>query len=694
MTATVTPDWVFANAEKPAPTLREKGWASFKKLAVRAQLAVDAFERKRLDPLLDRALVAWGDRRQAQRQALGNTPLIETLTAEEQQLNHRLYLSAGSLGIAVVGRLFYPPLLLLSLPGLAYGAVQLYAQAYTTLVNERKLDVNVLAAIVNTAYIGGGYWVLGNLTNTSYFLSAKLLRDVKAQLQADLISTLAQHPHLVWTVVNGQELQRRLDALQVGDVVVVHGGEIVPIDGVICEGIATVDEQMLTGEARPVEKGVGDPIYSATLLLSGKLFITLQRAGAETLVARIGEVLAQTVDFHSTRQLHVQKLTDRLVPPILGLAALTAPFLGVNAAAAVVDSHPNRQLNIYGSLGVLNAFVRAAEQGVLIKDGRSLELLRQVDTLIFDKTGTLTQEEPVVAAIYCADEIGEAQLLAYAAAAEQHQSHPIARAILAAARARGVATPQIEEASLKVGLGLTVKSADQRILVGSTRFMALHAIPIPEQFAALEEKSQQLGHLLVWVARNDSMVGAVELQVALRAEAVAVVTALRGYSQIRTVLVVSGDQPLPTEQAALAIGADGWYAETLPMQKAELVARLQEAGRKVCFVGDGINDTIALKQADVSISLRGATSAAVDSANVLLMDANLSQLPALFGLAQSFEASQRLLMVPVLGASALGLVGIYLWGWGLAATTILGQISLIGGASVTLKQRLLPEKGA
>ena len=190
------------------------------------------------------------------------------------------------------------------------------------------------------------------------------------------------------------------------------------------------------------------------------------------------------------------------------------------------------------------------------------------------------------------------------------------------------------------------------------------------------------------------MVGAVELQVALRAEAVAVVTALRGYSQIRTVLVVSGDQPLPTEQAALAIGADGWYAETLPMQKAELVARLQEAGRKVCFVGDGINDTIALKQADVSISLRGATSAAVDSANVLLMDANLSQLPALFGLAQSFEASQRLLMVPVLGASALGLAGVYLWGWGLAATTLLGQISLIGGASVILKQRLLPEKGA
>ena len=691
MNATFTTDRAFGPVRTFAKQAGAQSWASVKRLAVRSQRAVDAFERRRLDPLLDRALALWGDRRAEQQQQVGVRSLFTALTVEDRQLNRGFYLCAGSFGIAVVGRLFYPPLQLLSLPGLLYGAWQLYRQAYITLVNERRLDVNVLMALVNTAYIGGGYWVLGNFTNTSYFFSTRLIKAVKARLQADLISALSNHPRLVWTLVGGHEVQRPLDELQAGDLVIVHAGEVLPVDGIICAGIATLDEHMLTGEARPVEKSVGDRVFTATLLLGGKLQITIEQAGTETMVARIGAVLAQTVDFRSTRQLQVQQLTDRLVAPVLGLAAITWPFLGVSAAAAVVTQHPYRQLNVFGSLGILNAFVMAAEQGLLIKDGRTLELLQQVDTLVFDKTGTLTQAEPQVMATHCVEGVEEAQLLAFAAAAEQHQSHPIARAILAKARERGVTTPWIDEATLKVGLGLAVTIAGQTILVGSTRFMGLHAIPIPAQFATLQEKSQQLGHLLVWVARAGVMIGAIELEIALRPEATAVVAALRQRAHIRTIMIVSGDHAIPTEQAALAIGADGWYAETLPTGKAELLARLQAAGRKVCFIGDGINDAIALKQAHVSVSMRGATSAALDTAHVVLMDGSLTQLPSLFELAERAERNQRTMMVPVLGTSVLGLIGIYSWGWGLTAATILDQLSAIGGATVIMRQRLLPD---
>ncbi|MBX3014252.1 MAG: HAD-IC family P-type ATPase [Caldilineaceae bacterium] len=667
-------------------------WAAARALGSRLRGALEKVEREQVEPWLEQLLQRWGDPRRQQEERLGAALSVELISVEERELNRRLYFSAFSLGVAVIGRLVYPPLQLLSLPGLAYGAWQLYRQAYTTVVDERRLDINVLMALVNTAQLAGGYWVLGNLTTTSYFFSTKLLRVVKARLEQDLVSALAQQPRLVWTEVAGQVVQRRLDELQIGEVVLVHAGEVIPVDGVIRAGMATVDEHMLTGEAHPVEKGVGDPVFTATLLLTGKLAITVEEAGEATLVARIGAVLAQTVDFRSTRQLRMQTLTDQLVLPTLGLAAVTLPFLGVSAAAAVVNNHPFRHLNNFAALGMLNAFVFAAEQGILIKDGRSLELLHEVDTLIFDKTGTLTQTQPVVTALHTVEGVTAEELMTAAVAAEQHQRHPIARAILAAAQEQGIAILPIDEATFKVGLGLVVSAGGQTIHVGSARFMALEAIDLPATLLPLQSASQEQGHLLVWVARAGSIIGAVELQMALRPEAKRVIAALRQQARLREVIIISGDHPIPTHQAAVAVGADRSYAETLPTGKAEVIAQLQAEGRKVCFIGDGINDAIALKQAHVSISLSGATLAAIDTAHVVLMDESLTQLPALFQLAHRFEQNQRTMMVPVLGTSVLGLAGIYFWGWGLVASTILDQLSLIGGSAVILRPRLLPQQ--
>lgn len=670
------------------------GWPTVQRIGARlgtqARKGLAKLEREQVEPLLERALQLWGDPRRQQRQRLGTLLQSAEVSAAERQVNRGLYLSGASLGVALVGRLFYPPLQLLSLPGLLYGTWRLYHKARTTLEQERRLDVDGLMLLVNVAYISGGYWILGNITTTSYFFSTKLLMVIKDRLQQELITALTQQPRQVWTEVNGQEVQRRLDGLQAGDVVIVYAGEVLPVDGIICTGAATLDEHMLTGEARPIEKSVGDQVFTATLLLTGKIAVTVEQAGATTLVARINEVLAQTVDFRSTRQLRMQALTDRLVAPTLGLAAVTLPFLGVSAAAAVVNSHPFRHLNNFAALGMLNAFVAAADQGTLIKDGRSLELLQEVDTLIFDKTGTLTQAAPQVMACHSVPGVDEQLLLAYAAAAEQHQRHPIARAILNAAHARGLVIPIIDEATFKVGLGLVVQAAGHTIHVGSARFMGLSAIPLPEALSHLQTTAQQQGHLLVWVARDQTIIGALELEAPLRPEAKAVIDTLRQHTRIHTIMIVSGDHPLPTQQAAAALDVDAYYAEMLPTGKAELIARLQAEGRKVCFVGDGINDAIALKQAHVSISLSSATLAAIDTAHIVLMAESLTQLPAIFDLSRTFARTQQRMMLPVLGTSALGLLGIYFWGWGLAATTILDQVSLLGGAAAIMQPRLFP----
>ena len=670
-------------------------------LLVRGQTVLERVEREQLDPLLDWALTFWGDRRNEQQRTLRTTATVSELTADERQIHRNLYVSALSFGLASAGALFFPPLRLLSLPGMVYSSWHTFERAYESLVEKRTIDITVFTAFVNSAYILGGYWVLGSLGNTSYFFSLKLLGSIKDRFARDLESALMQHPLQVWTLVNGQEVQRPLDALAVGDLVIVRAGELIPVDGIVQAGAATVDQHVLTGEARPVEKSVGDPVLAATIVLTGALHITLERAGGETTVGKLSQILAQTVDFRSNRQLFVQRLTDYLILPFVGLAAITWPWLGFSAAAAVVDAHPMRQLNVLGGLSLLNYLVMAAEQGILIKDGGSLEQLSRVDTLVFDKTGTLTQEQPVIIAIHLvrhADALDrqaawdEDTVLAYAAVAEAHQSHPIARAIRAEAVARRLTLPTVgeteEDASYHAGFGVRVNVAGRQVHVGSNRFMVQEAIAIPAEIAYLQETSQRQGHSLTMVALDGQLAGVLELQTVLRPEVKSVLAELRATKRLRSIIIISGDQAAPTRRLAQEIGADEFYAEVLPAGKAELVAGLQKAGRKVCFVGDGINDAVALKQANVSISLRGATTAATDTAHIVLMEESLQQLQPLFAMTQAFDRTSRQTMTSILGASAIGLVGIFGFGFDLRHITILDQISLAIGTGFAMRPRL------
>lgn len=670
----------------------QDAWQKARAQGMKLEHRLAHIEHQHLNPLLESLLTRWIDPRGRQQQQLSQSlPPVE-ISPETAVVNRGLYLSSASLGIAAVGQLLAPPLQLLSLPGLLYGTWHLSRSAYTKLVNEKTLHVDMLLTIVNLAYISGGYWVLGNLTITSFYFSSKLLMMIKDQLRHDLANAMMQPMQPVWVIIDGQEIQRSLKDLQPGDLVLVHAGETAPVDGVIQSGAATVDEQMLTGEAVLVEKGVGDRLYTSTLLVSGKVVVTVIESGNATIVARIQEVMDRTVDLRSGRQLQMQKLTNELVAPTLGLSAVTLSFLGLDAAAAMVNNHPYRQLNNFAALGIMNGFTAAAGQNILIKDGRSLELLLDIDTLIFDKTGTLTLSEPQLEAIHSVDNMPSAELLVYAAAAEQHQRHPIARAIMAAAQSLGISVPPIDEATFKVGLGLIVQVGIHTIHVGSARFMTASDIALPPEFLELQTTSQQQGKLCVWVARDGLVSGVLILKAPIRPEAHAIIDELRRSTKIRTVLLVSGDQPTPTQQAALAVGADGFHAEILPAGKAELIARLQAEGRKVCFVGDGINDAIALKQANVSVSMVGSTRTAIDTAHVVLMDEGLERLQALFTLAQHVADTQRMMMIPVLGTSILGVIGIFAWDWRLTMSTILDQAGMIGGTTVLLRQRLLSQR--
>lgn len=357
---------------------------------------------------------------------------------------------------------------------------------------------------------------------------------------------------------------------------------------------------------------------------------------------------------------------------------MAVPVLGLKSAVGLLYSfHVGYSMRVIAPATMLNFLHLASKNGILIKDGRSLEFLNRVDTVVFDKTGTLTLEQPLVGNIHVCNGYNKDTLLAYAAAAEYKQTHPIARAILQAAARHGLRLPDIDTADYEVGYGVKVQLAEKTIHVGSARFMDIENIAIPAEMEKIQQHCHENGYSLVMVAVDQQIEGAIELHTVIRPEAARIVRALR--RRKISMYIISGDHEKPTKALAQALDIENYFAETLPENKAELVKQLQEEGKFVCYVGDGINDSITLKQANVSISMRGATTIATDTAQIVLMDGSLRQLVQLFDVAKHYHQNVTRSFLITLVPSAVAVGGIIFLHFGIAAAVILYYIGLAAG---------------
>lgn len=441
------------------------------------------------------------------------------------------------------------------------------------------------------------------------------------------------------------------------------------------EGIATIDQRSLTGESQPVEKENGATVFASTLVLSGRILLQAEHTGSDTNAAKIGQILEQTQDFKENLRLRGKKIADGFIAPTLFVSSLTLPFLGPSSALAVLWSGFGYDMKLYGPISVLNFLHIMAKNGILIKDGCSLETLQQLDTVVFDKTGTLTVDQPALGRIYPFAAYDEETLLTYAAAAEHRQSHPIAKAILSAAQQRGLVLPAIEDAAYQVGYGIQVTLNEQLIQVGSVRFMKQKGIHLPAELSAVQNEAHATGSSLVYIAVNDQLAGVLSMDPCVRPEAKRVIEYLQ--AEGIAVSIISGDQEEPTRRLAQELGIDSYYAETLPAQKAELITKLRAEGKSVGYVGDGINDAIALKAANVSISLSGSSTVAMDTAQIILMDGDLARIESLFEISRAFEKNMQANYLNSMIPGVITLTGVFLFHMGLVGALLVYYTSEI-----------------
>ena len=409
-----------------------------------------------------------------------------------------------------------------------------------------------------------------------------------------------------------------VDAVQIGQELLVPPGERLPIDGVIVEGSSTIDASMLTGEPIPVSVSSGDSVSQGTLNGDGALVVRAQVVGAGTTLGRIVEAVRRAQG--STPQ--VQRLADNaasvFVPAILVIAALTLvawllthhPFAtAFSAAVAVLVVACPCALGLATPAAIVVAVGVGARRGLLFRDADAVERLARVQTVLFDKTGTLTLGKPEVRAVHAVPPHLREDVLAAAAALERASTHPLAQAIVSAAGDRGIAIPTASDIVAERGAGVRGTIGTRSYLAGNESFLRRSGITADGIADAQSTR--------VYVARDETLLGAIELGDAERPESAEAVRRL--HRDGIKVEVVSGDAEEPTRALAERLHLDGWHARVLPEGKADMVQALRKQGSRVAFVGDGINDAPALASADVGLAMGGGTDVAIETAHVAIL---------------------------------------------------------------------------
>lgn len=502
---------------------------------------------------------------------------------------------------------------------LAIGALPILARAVHAIVHERRISVEVLDVVTIGVLGGQGNLVASTLAATliegGEYIRALTARRSHAAL-SELLSTTGHH---AWIARGDRRLRVPVEALAVNDTVIVYPGALIPVDGTVVQGRATVEQKMLTGESTPVLKTVGQPVFASTVVTDGKLQIRAEKVGAATRASQIVQILDSAPVYDTRIANYAGRFADRLVIPTIllagGVYAVTGNF---TRSVAILVFDLATGIRVSAPTTVLSAMTAAARRDLLVKGGRPLERLTQVDVLVFDKTGTLTRGAPeLVAAESTSEGYSADDVLRLAAAAEQRLSHPAAEAIVRAATSRGLEIPVRRDSHYAVGLGVTAELDDATVLVGSGRFFASRGIRIPDEALRREEREGRLGATTVFVARDNRVIGFLAYADVPRPEASDVLRRLRARG-IRKLVMVTGDHPAVADAVARHVGIDQVEAGVFPEQKAEIVRALQRQGHVVGVIGDGINDSPALAYADVSFSLKAGTDVARETADVVL----------------------------------------------------------------------------
>ena len=432
-------------------------------------------------------------------------------------------------------------------------------------------------------------------------------------------------PDEATVVKNGEHVQIPISELVVGDVVIIKQGQAIPVDGTVLEGHGGVDESPLSGESIPVEKDVGDAVSGACTLVSGYLSVRVDRVGQDTALQKIINLLEEAASSKAPIARVADKVSAIFVPSVMAISLITVVVWLIatggdinqalrNAISVLVISCPCA-LGLATPTAIMVGTGRGAGEGVLIKNGETLEALHEVEYVLMDKTGTLTKGKPCVSHVEVFDGASENELILYAYAAESFSAHPLSAAVCAYAEERGVDLLQVTDHFSSVGNGIGAVVDGKKILVGKPQFLIDHGVLFKNEYKDAFDACQKKGMTVVAVSRDERALGMIGISDPIREESAQTVSALSDMGI--TTVMLTGDNPTTAAAIAKKAGISTFHASLLPDDKERIIREYCAKG-KTAMVGDGINDAPALARADVGIAIGSGTEVAIDSADAVL----------------------------------------------------------------------------
>lgn len=497
----------------------------------------------------------------------------------------------------------------------------------------------------NVNAVDGLYFETAGVIITLILLGKSMEAVSKGRTSEAIKKLMGLAPKTATIVKEGKEVEIPIEAVQMGNVLVVKPGQKIPVDGVIIEGYTAVDESMLTGESIPVDKKKGDAIYAATINKNGLIHFKATKVGSDTALAQI----IKLVEDAQGSKAPIAKLADIIsgyFVPIVCLIALVAAICWYLATkdiafalkifiSVLVIACPCA-LGLATPTAIMVGTGKGAEYGILFKSGEALESAHKVDTIVFDKTGTITEGKPEVTDIITTCDISEEKLLQLVASAEKGSEHPLADAIVQKAEQKQIPFLAIDSFLALPGLGIKAKVDGVDLVVGNQKLMLENNINL----ASLEDKADSLaqeGKTPMFVMQEKSFVGVIAVADVVKQNSKQTIHILHDMGI--KVAMITGDNKKTAQAIAKQVGIDIVFAEVLPADKAKNVKLLQDEGKKVAMVGDGINDAPALVQADVGIAIGSGTDVAIESADIVLMRSDLLDVPTAIHLSKKTIAN-------------------------------------------------------
>ncbi len=555
------------------------------------------------------------------------------------------------------------PLSFLGLAAIA-GTVPLIKEAVEDTAEKKKVTVKPFLAAGSIATIAMGQ-AFSAIQILWIYNVAELTEDYVAQRSRKAIRNILEvAPATAYVMRDGMEVETAVADIRPDDVVASHTGEKIPVDGTILDGDALVDEATINGRSEAVFKAIGDEVFAGTIISQGTLFIRTVKTGQDTYLAGIMRMVEDSLANKAPAEQKADQLAARLMK--IGLAATALTF------AVTLD--PLRALTVMlvmscpcatvlaASSAVTASLANAAKHSVLIKGGLYLETVGKTDVYCFDKTGTLTQDLPqIMTIIGRTPSISEDMILSLAATAESHNQHPMARAILAEAEKRNLSIQPHAVCEFKAGRGVSCNiGCEEVVLVGNRQFMAENEVDL-RWFDKKAAAQRALGRTVIFVSKNGSATGMMGVANPIRPEAVAVLNDLKA-DGVKAIHLVTGDNKEVAQTMMDIFPFDACRAPLLPEEKADRVAELQKE-HQVVMVGDGVNDALALAQADIGVAMgAGGAEVALEAADIALADANLEGLIKVRNLSHQtmkvIDQNHYFAISTDLGGAVLGMLGL------------------------------------